>query len=77
MGELSAQSSGERIRRELRRAPGGGITRGELAILLIDIDDDEVSVALEAELNAGRVIDGVSGPSKLTRFYLAAEAQHG
>lgn len=75
--ELSRQSSGdglataERIHRELRRAPRGGLTRGELAILLIDLDDDEVIDALEAEIDADRVVSGVSGPAMLVRYYLA------
>lgn len=46
----------QRLYRELVRAPIGGLTRGELAILLLDLDDDTVSAALHAEVVAGRVL---------------------
>jgi hypothetical protein len=52
----SEGSGGARIRRELLRAPTVGLTRGELAILLVDVDDDLVSLALEREIAAGRVV---------------------
>jgi hypothetical protein len=62
-------SGGARIRRELLRAPTGGLTRGELAILMIDVDDDLVSLALEREVDAVRVAEGWA--TGLIRYYLA------
>lgn len=61
-------SAGARVRRELLRAPTGGLTRGELAILMIDVDDDLVSLALEKEIAAGRVVDGWAAGK--IRYYL-------
>jgi hypothetical protein len=68
--------AGLRVRRELLRAPRGGLTRGELALLLLDVDDELVTVALEREIAAGRVVEGISGRSDVwvVRFYLADAA---
>jgi hypothetical protein len=65
----SRSGLGRRIRRELYRAPTGGLTRGELAILLIDVDDDEVSTGLEREIAAGEVVQGWAAGH--VRYYLA------
>jgi hypothetical protein len=61
-------SLSRRIRRELYRAPTGGLTRGELAVLLIDVDDDEVSAGLEREIATGDVVQGWA--AGMVRYYL-------
>jgi hypothetical protein len=74
---IAGEGLGRRLRRALYCTPtGGGLTRGELAGLLIDADDDEVTpqawrdldVAIEREIVAGRVVDGWA--AGLVRYYL-------
>ena len=45
----------QRLLSELGRVLGTGITRGELAILMLDVDDDAVTESLAALLRSGEV----------------------
>jgi hypothetical protein len=45
----------QRLLSELGRVRGTGITRGELAILMLDVDDDAVTESLAALLRSGEV----------------------
>ncbi len=74
---MSKSDVGDRIRRELGRSPTTGTTRGELAILLMDVDDDDVSLALYDEVDADRVVVGVQPAfdgGTITRYYLTPDA---
>jgi hypothetical protein len=54
-GGPMSRSHTERVLSELDRAPIIGITRGELAILMLDVDDDSATDALGALLRSGEV----------------------
>jgi hypothetical protein len=62
----------DRVPGELGRAPTTGITRAELAILMLDVVDDVVSQALDELVRSGQVStsrpDGPSG--SLVRYHL-------
>jgi hypothetical protein len=45
----------QRLHSELGRVRRTGITRGELAILMLDVDDDAVTESLTALLRSGQV----------------------
>jgi hypothetical protein len=46
----------QRLLSELGRVRSTGITRGELAMLMLDVDDDAVTESLAAFVRSGEVI---------------------
>jgi hypothetical protein len=46
----------ERVLHELSRAPTAGISRGEFAILMLDVDDDVVTEAVEDLAQSGQIV---------------------
>jgi hypothetical protein len=49
----------ERVLHELSRAPTSGTSRGELAILMLDVDDDAVTEAVEDLVQSDQIVTTV------------------
>jgi hypothetical protein len=67
--ELATYETRKRLRKVLAIAPTGGLSRGEIALLLLDVHDDLVSQVLCDEIQDGGVV--VTGnPPGIVRYRL-------
>lgn len=62
----------ERVLSELSRAPTTGVSRGELAILMLDVEDDDVTKTLDALMQSGQIL--TSRRNGLVRYHPIAGA---